>query len=71
MHQIEFDAKIKGNIILLPDHLKNITNKHVKVIISEDLEDDATRKKLPSGFYNPLLTESYKVIGKREETYEC
>lgn len=70
MRQIEFKTRIRENIIVLPDHLKSLNYKHVRVIISEDLADDASEKKLPPGFYHPLYTESYQVIGKREDIYE-
>ncbi|MDM8523971.1 hypothetical protein QUF80_11440 [Desulfococcaceae bacterium HSG8] len=70
MQQIEFETEIKKNIIQLPEHLKNLNHKHVKVIILEDMHGNAYKKKLPPGFYKPLHTESYRIIGKREEIYE-
>jgi hypothetical protein len=45
-------------------------HKLVRVIIFEYNRDDIPAKKLPEGFYNPLHTQSYREIGKREEIYE-
>jgi hypothetical protein len=70
MEQIEFRTEIRENIIRLPGNLKNLNHKYVRVIIFEYERDDITAKKLPEGFYNPLHTQSYRVIGKREEIYE-
>lgn len=71
MHQIEFETEIRENIIQLPDHLKRLNHKHVKVTISEAIPDPAGQKKpLPPGFYEPLHAESYRKIARREEMYE-
>jgi hypothetical protein len=70
MVQIEFRTEIRENIIRLPDNLKDLNHKFVRVIIFDYDPDNITEKKLPEGFYNPLHTQSYWVIGKREEIYE-
>jgi hypothetical protein len=70
MEQIEFRTEIRENIIRLPENLKNLNHKYVRVIIFEHNGEDILGKKLPEGFYNPLHTESYRVIGKREEIYD-
>jgi hypothetical protein len=70
MHQIEFETEIRGNIIRLPDHLKRLNYKHVKVIISETVRESALKRTLPPGFYDPLHAASYRNIAKREEIHE-
>ncbi len=70
MQPIEFETEIRDNFIKLPDHLKNLNHKHVKVVIFEDTPGDAPKQILPKGFYNPLHAQTYQIIGKRKEIYE-
>ncbi|MFH0725547.1 MAG: hypothetical protein V2B19_04220 [Pseudomonadota bacterium] len=70
MDRIEFRTEIRENIIRLPDNLKNLNHKYVRVILFEYNREDIPARKLPEGFYTPLHTQSYRVIGKREEIYE-
>jgi hypothetical protein len=70
MQPIEFRTEIKENVIQLPDYLKKMNLKNVRVIILSDDKSDASKKCLPEGFYRPLQTSSYRNIAKREEVYE-
>jgi hypothetical protein len=67
---IEFKTEIKENMIKLPDYLKTMNLKNVRVIILKDDRDEALKKKLPEGFYDPLRAPTYRIIGKRDEIYE-
>jgi hypothetical protein len=67
---IEFTAEIKGDMIKLPDHLKKMGLRNVRVVIFKEEREQARKKKLPDGFYSPLLTPSYQIIGKRDELYD-
>lgn len=69
MDGIAFRTEIRENIIRLPGNLKYLNHQYVRAILFEHDREDIPARKLPEGFYNPLRTQRYRLIGKREVIY--
>lgn len=67
---IEFKTEVHDNMIKLPDFLKRMNLKQVKVVLFKDDQENLCKKNLTEGFYKPLHTQSYRIISKRDEIYD-
>ncbi len=73
MYAIEFEADLEGNILHVPDRFKELTNKHVRVVMmTESVEKPIVRSgfgiakgqvKSKPGFEEPLNEDELKEFG--------
>ena len=67
MYAIEFEADVHNHSIQIPDEYHELELKHIKVFI---VDVSITKKQLPDGFLNPVITIDYSEIPTREEIYD-
>ena len=67
MQAIEFEIDINDEFIKIPNFEK-LKDKHVKIILLYNEEEEKQNRILPNIFYNPVITTQYKSF-QREEIY--
>ena len=67
MQAIEFEIDINDEFIKIP-HFEKLKDKHVKIILLYNEEEEKQNRILPNIFYNPIITTQYERF-QREEIY--
>lgn len=85
MYAIEFETDVQQGVIRIPSQYRARVSAHVKVILIEEQEEEIGRrrqlssfdlaldsdvKKLPDGFYQPLIVPTYTMLAARDEIYD-
>jgi hypothetical protein len=68
MQTIEFEANINDGFIKIPQKMKSLKGKHVKIIVLYDEEECSQKTKLPQIFYTPKIKPQYEPF-IREDIY--
>jgi len=85
MYAIEFETDVQHGVIRIPSQYRARVSTHVKVILLQEQEEEPGSrsqppsfdlvtgdgvKKLPDGFYHPLIVPTYTMLADRDEIYE-
>jgi|GEM_PF-1403795 len=71
MYSVEVELDVREPFLKIPTY-ERLKNKHVRVlfIAEDDQAESVTSRKLPDVYFNPVVVESYALIGKRDDWYE-